>query len=35
MKTEGSQDAVDIMREETSQKSDFSGTKIEKNPFVK
>jgi hypothetical protein len=35
MKTDGGQDAVDIICKEVSQKCIFSNTKIEKNPIVK
>ena len=35
MQTDGGQDTVDIICKEISQKNVFSGTKIEKNPFVK
>jgi hypothetical protein len=35
MKTDGGQDAVDIICKEVSQKCIFSNAKIEKNPIVK
>jgi hypothetical protein len=35
MKTDGGQDAIDIICKEVPQKCIFSTAKIEKNPFVK